>query len=338
MPRCALASIILACLLLTGCARGTGESLARYSYAQIHMGVHTRVVLYAPDEASAKAAARAAFARIAALDAALSDYRQDSDLSRLNASPAGEWTPVSPDLADMLSRAREISELTGGAFDVTVGPLSVLWREARRSGDLPQAAQLAEARARVGWRLVSLQGAAARLERPGMRLDPGGIGKGLAAAEALREVRTLGLDRCLVAMAGDIAAGDPPPGRPAWEVPIESGLEGAERPVVRLVNASVSTSGDLEQFVEIGGVRYSHILDPRTGLGLTSPIAATVVAPDGALADALASAVCVLGPEEAAALVGKLRGVGVRLVLGDRVVHLGPEAGVFSDHPAARRP
>lgn len=318
---------LLLLLGLPGCAERTG--LARFSYTQIHMGSPARIVLFAPDEARAKAAARAAFARIAELDAALSDYRQDSETNRLCARPAGDWTPVSGDLFRVLARAGEISEQTGGAFDCTVGPLVRLWREARRDGRLPDTDELRQASGRVGWRLVELDAGErrARLMRDGMRLDFGGIGKGFAADEAVGVLRGHGLGRCLVDFGGDLAAGDPPPGERFWKVEIETGYGAGPRPVVWAANCGVATSGDTEQFVELGGVRYSHILDPATGLGLTTRTAATVVAPDGATADALASAVCVLGPARAREVLGGVRGVGVRVVAGGEAFRFGRQSG-----------
>lgn len=320
-------AFLLLLLGVAGC--GSRTPLARFSYTQIHMGSPARIVLYAPDENQAKAAAKAAFARLAELDSILSDYRQDSETNRLCDAPAGVWTPVSPDLFRVLERAREISGQTDGAFDCTVGPLVRLWREARKAGRLPDPEQLADAQARVGWELVELdtEGRRARLLARGMRLDFGGIGKGYGADEAIETMRGLGVTRCLVDFGGDLAAADPPPGEAFWRVSVETGYGPGPRPVVRAVHCGVATSGDTEQFVELGGERFSHIVDPATGLGLTTRTAATVVAPDGATADALASAVCVLGPERAAEVVRRERGIGLRVVVDGEAQSLGRDAG-----------
>lgn len=303
-------------------------SLERFTYAQIHMGSKARIVLYAEDEPQARAAASAAFARLAELDAALSDYRQDSEINRLCAQPAGVWTPVSADLFHVLDRAREIAEMTGGAFDHTVGPMTQLWREARRNNRLPSASELQAVHARVGWRLVGLDPArsAARLEADHMRIDFGAIGKGYGADQALRAMQPFGVTRAVVEIGGDMAVGDPPPGESTWRIEIETGYGSGSRPVVRAANAGIATSGDTEQYVELEGTRYSHILDPHTGLGLTTRTAATVVAPDGATADALASAACVLGPDRMKSLLGNTPGVGVRMMVDGRVSRFGPEA------------
>lgn len=321
-------AVLLLCVVLGlgGCGSVAEGGLTRFSYSQIHMGSRARVVLYAPDEAQARTAARAAFARLAVLDGVMSDYRQDSEISHVCAQPAGVWTPISEDLFLVLTRAGEISELTGGAFDCTVGPLSRLWRRARLDGALPAAQDLAAARERVGWRLVHLdrQRRAVMLGAEGMVIDFGGIGKGYAADRVIEVMRAMGVRRCLLDFGGDLAAGDPPPGEAAWQVEIEAGYGRGPNPMVRLANAGVATSGDTEQYVEVEGRRYSHILDPATGLGLTTRSAATVVAPDGATADALASAACVLGPERAAEILGGMPGVGVLMMVDGEDRGFGP--------------
>ena len=294
-------------LLLAGCA-APRASLLRYEYRQRHMGIEARVVLYAPREEAAMRAARAGFARMALLDSLLSDYRVDSELSRLSAGAGGPAVAVSAELFFVLARGQEVARLSDGAFDVTIGPLARLWREARRTGVLPSAAELQEAKARTGWRYLQLDSAArtARLLRPGMQLDLGGIAKGYAADQALAAIRTEGVESALVEMGGDVVAGAPPPGTAGWEVNLFD--EDRATPWPGIACAAISTSGDTEQFVEIGGVRYSHVVDPVTGLGLSSRVAATVLAPDGITADALSTALTVLGRERGEALLARYPG------------------------------
>lgn len=260
------------------------------------MGVRARVVLHAADEASAARAATRAFERIEQLDAVMSDYRDDSELAWLERQGPGEWVRVSEDLYAVLERAHEISEKTGGAFDITVGPVVRLWRAARRSGEHPGEEQTREASRAVGYRLVELDAEtrSVRLGADGMKLDLGGIGKGFAAHEALRTLAGLGHGDSLVDLGGDLALGAPPPGALGWSIRVDDGRGGTSRVV--LSETCVATSGDAEQTTEIGGTRYAHIIDPRTGQPLTGPMAATVIHPDGATADALASAAAVLGP------------------------------------------
>jgi thiamine biosynthesis lipoprotein len=237
----------------------------------------------------------------------MSDYRDDSEIAELARRAGGPAQPVSPDLFRVLEKAVAIAEASDGAFDPTVGPLVALWRAARRDRRLPDSAALEEARKRTGVGHLELNGGIRTVTMPhGARLDLGGIGKGFACDEAVRVLRDLGYPHALVSLAGDVVAGDPPPGQAAWSVAIGKG--GRTEPVA---NAGISTSGDAEQFVEIGGVRYSHILDPRTGLGLTGSTSATVIASDGMTADALATAACVLGEEKGRALVNRYPGARV---------------------------
>lgn len=291
-------------------ACGMGPDLQRFESKRVCMGVQTRVMVYARDRERAEAAQQLAYAEIGRLEKIMSDYRVDSELKRLEASGARVWTAVSADLYEILALSERLSAQSGGAFDVTVGPASALWREARRTARLAPEEERAAALARVGWRGLELDGAGrARLAGEGMRLDLGGIAKGYAAQRAVDRLRRAGAARCLVALAGDIVVGEAPPGAEGWEVALaglaeddvaaggaEARAAGGSGPaILRLRNAAVSTSGDREQFVEIDGRRYSHILDPRTGLGTPGGLTVTVVADLGEIADALPTAICVMG-------------------------------------------
>jgi thiamine biosynthesis lipoprotein len=306
--------LLVACFLALGaCATGRG-SLHRFEYAEIIMGVEARITLFSGDEADARVAARAAFDRMGDLDAVMSDYRRDSELFRVCRAGARRSIPVSADLFDILSRAQEVSAASDGAFDVTIGPLVGLWREARRTGRLPSPHAIAEAQSRTGWRHLVLDDASRAIEfrKDGMRLDLGGIGKGYAADEAIRVLAAAGAPSCLVDLGGDIAAGAPPPGHAAWRIAIASSDSEMTR-MFDLAHAAVATSGDVEQHVEIGGVRYSHIVDPTTGLGLANRAQVTVIAPNATTADALASAVSVLGPERGLALIDSRPGAAAMI-------------------------
>ncbi|MCX6928058.1 MAG: FAD:protein FMN transferase, partial [Verrucomicrobia bacterium] len=165
----------------------------------------------------------------------------------------------------------------------------------------------ASARAAVGWEKLRLDARArtVTLLVPNMRLDLGSIGKGYAADQALQILKGRGIDRALVAASGDIAIGNPPPGQRGWKVGIAA-YSGATNNVPRallLHNAGISTSGDTEQFIEINGIRYSHIVDPATGLGLTRRIQATVLGPDATTTDSLDTTVSLLGVQRGLALI-----------------------------------
>ncbi len=291
----------------------TEPTLQRFEFTQPHMGTTVRVVLYASSEAEAGRAAAAAFARVAALDATLSDYQPDSELSRLTRDAVGRPVRVSRDLFRVLDAAQGLAARTGGAFDITVGPLSRLWRRARRQVELPPPADLAAARALSRYTLLKLDPKAhtASVARAGMRLDAGGIAKGFAADEALVVLRGLGVDRALVAVGGDLAVGHPPPDHAGWHVAL-TGLGAADTapgsPIL-VHDVGISTSGDAEQWVEISGQRYSHIVNPKTGLGLTGHQSVTVVAGDAMTSDMLATAVNVLGPDDGLRLVEETPGV-----------------------------
>jgi thiamine biosynthesis lipoprotein len=274
--------------------------LQRYEYSQVLMGVQVRLVLYTTDEEAAKSAARAAFERVSRLEEIMSDYITDSELMRLSrTSGSGRAVEVSPELFDVVEYGQKVAEATDGAFDVTVGPVIQLWRKARKSKTLPDTAALADARSRTGWRRMVLdaRSRSVTLTTKGMRLDLGGVAKGYAGDEALRVLREHGVASALFEAGGDIVVSDPPPGKNGWHIETEDGR------AYTLANQAISTSGDTFQSVEIGGVIYSHVVDPRTGVGLTDHYAATVIAPRGITTDALSTACTVLGPTKSQALV-----------------------------------
>jgi thiamine biosynthesis lipoprotein len=274
------------------------------------MGLRVRIRLYSSTDEAAKEAARVAFARVAALDQMMSDYRPDSELRRLGTAGAA-WSVVSPELFAVLARGIEIARATGGAFDPTVGPLVGLWRDARQNRRMPDRVAIAAAKSQVGWRHVHLDRSrnAVRLARPGMRLDLGGIAKGYILQQALRTMASLGVTRALVEAGGDIVVGDAPPGRDGWRVDVDGADAAFAARAAQLTNAALATSGPTAQFVEISGVRYSHVVDPRTGLGLTNHVIAHVIAADAATADALATALTVVGPHGVPHILSRFPGV-----------------------------
>jgi thiamine biosynthesis lipoprotein len=267
---------------------------SRFEFTQSHMGVAVRVTLYAPGRATAETAAKAAFAKFAELDAMMSDYQKGSEINRLVEEATGRPVRVSADLFEALLAAKRVAVLSEGAFDFTSGPLVRLWRESRRTGSLPDPAKLQEAKSRVGWRRILLDPATKSVEivGHGTAIDLGGIAKGYACDQALAALRRQGVGRAMIQAGGDITVSGPPPERPGWTIALQGCPDG---PLV-LAHQAVSTSGDSHQYIEIEGTRYSHIVDPRTGLGLTNRIQATVVARRGVDADPLATALCVLGP------------------------------------------
>jgi len=305
------------------------------------MGVPVRILVYARDKEPANAAVHAAFDRIRQLNLIFSDYDEDSEISRLTRRyTRGQPLSVSAELATVLAASLEVSRRSEGAFDVTVGPLVGLWRRSRRTKRLPTAEELAAAKKRVGYEAVHLdvERRMVTFDKPDMRLDFGGIVKGYAADEARAVLASHGFKQTLVALSGDISVGDPPPGEPGWKIGV-SGLEPpGEQPkdFVWLVNRAVSTAGDTFQFVEIDGKRYSHLVDPKTGLGITRRVSVTVIAPTGLLSDGLDSAAAILGPEKGCKLLETTPGVSGRFV---ELTKDGPktfETGQFSRYSLKR--
>src|SRR5208282_1069257 len=234
--------------------------LSRFEFVATHMGSSFKILLYSTDAATARRASRLAFDRIAALDATLSDYQPESELSRLALKARGL---VGSDKLLLDSRNRTV-----------------------------------------------------QLTRPGMRLDVGGIAKGYASQAAIDVLRSQGITRALVGGAGDIVVAGPPPDAAGWTIAI-AGLNPSEagpETYILLKNAAISTSGDAERFVIIAGHRYSHIINPVTGMGVEDRASVTVVAPDGGTADALETSVYLLGPERGLKLIETMPGTAALYV------------------------
>jgi FAD:protein FMN transferase len=277
-----------------------------------------RIVLYAPDADSANAAARAAYARIKQLNGIMSDYEPESELMRLcRTAGTRAAMPVSPDLLSVLTHALALSKKSEGAFDVTVGPVVRLWRKARRSKTFPAADELAAAREAVGFRNIRIDEKAGTVElvKKGMLLDLGGIAVGYAIDDVLGLLKSLGITSALIDGSGDIGVSDAPPGAAGWRIGIAP-LDADQEPsrYVILKNAAVTTSGDAFQFVEIDGQRYSHIVDPQTGLGLVDRSSVTLLARNCTIADSYTKAVAVLGPERGLKLIDETPGAAAIVV------------------------
>ncbi len=269
------------------------------------MGTLWRIVIHTGEAGRARSAADAAFARIDALNKVMSDYDSDSQVRRLGT----QWTPAGDDLLRVLVASREFGVQSGGAFDITAGPLTKLWRRALRRQRRPGADALADAMAVTGLEnlMIDEPGKRVRFAVPGMRVDLGGIGKGFALDEAMKVLReNHGIHRALIDAGGDVIAGDPPPGREGWMIEVRG--NGSFR--LRVRNLAVATSGDLHQFALIDGKRVSHLVDPRTGDALADGAAATVVARSATTADAMASALCVMNDNAGRILAGKLLAAG----------------------------
>lgn len=281
------------------------------------MGTLLELTAVAPDSAAARRALSAGRTEVLGADSLLSSYRPDSDVSRVNAAAGtGRWTRLAPSAFRALRETLRWAERTGGAVDPTVGPLVDVWGFRDRRPDVPGPAALDSARRLVGWGMVELDRTdrRARLPRAGMRLDVGAVGKGLALERAVAAMSEAGATGGMADLGGQVSAfGRPPRPRATGDAVGEQGeggpgggwrlgirhprVDGALLGTLTLDAGSVATSGDAEQFFIREGVRYSHIMDARTGRPARGTAQVTVAARDGSTADALATALFVLGPE-----------------------------------------
>lgn len=312
---CIAYALLFSSFGLSSFIRGQDVPLKRLDFSGPAMATTFRIHLYAADEEKAKTAVDAAFDRVAKLNGIFSDYEPESELMQLCTSGRSPF-PASKELFSTIQRACELSAMTDGAFDITCGHLTRLWRRTRNLKKLPPMGRLKEAIALTDWRQIQLDAEHRQitLMRPKMLLDLGGIAKGRAADEMLEVLRAHGLTIASVQAGGDTVCGDPPPGEEGWKVALRtfSKADETEPPEITLAHAAVSTSGDLYQSVQVDGVHYSHIVSPKTGLGLTRLIACAVVAPNATTSDALATAGCILGPQEGAEVLTEVDGVFAR--------------------------
>jgi thiamine biosynthesis lipoprotein len=292
------------------------ESLNRYDFSGPGMATTFRISCYCEQQQKASQAVQKCYERIAELNARFTDYDPASELMRLCAPDAVMPHSVSEPLYEILKRSVTLANLTEGAFDPTCGNLSHLWRRSKRIGRLPPQDRLALAIAATNWKRIQFNDKAKAVSlSPGTLIDLGGIAKGWAADECLKILKQYGITRAIVQAGGDTVAGEAPPEKEGWEVILTP--DKLHKTPILLRQRAVSTSGDLYQFVEIEGVRYSHIISPRTGLGLTQRIACSVIAGDCATSDALATAMCVLGEEAGKKWAKSFPDIEVRFTKGN---------------------
>ncbi len=303
-PRAAVALLYL--LVLAACSREppqlevSGQALGTFWTA--------KVTNPAPsiDAAALRNAVTAALDRV---DGQMSTYRQDSELSRFNASRSVDWFPVSADLVAVMAEAQRIATLSGGALDVTVGPLVNLWGFGPRGRPdrVPQPAELDAARQRVGYLALSvrLDPPALRKAHPDVYVDLSAIAKGFAVDQSAAAIQSLGATDYLVEVGGELRLRGLSEGGRPWRIAIERPVPG-EREVEQVVqpgDSGLATSGDYRNYFEVDGKRYSHTIDPATGRPVHHALASvTVIHPSATSADGFATALMVLGPERGMAL------------------------------------
>jgi thiamine biosynthesis lipoprotein len=280
---------------------------------RVVMGTFARVIGVAADSGTAKRCIEAAFAEITKVDELMSDYKGDSEISEVNRDGSKRAVKVSEPTYKVLQKAVEFSKLTGGAFDVTVGPLVDLWRSAEEANSIPTDTEFAEVRSMVGYDKLILDSneMTVRFAAKGMRLDLGGIAKGYAIDGAVGAMQKEGALGGMIDIGGDIQCfGAPPEGKERWRIGLQDSRAVGGEPgqgqilmVLELTDAAIATSGDYQRFVLIEGERYSHIIDAETGYGSDELTSVTIIGKSAIDADLLATAVSVMGVEGGLALV-----------------------------------
>lgn len=283
---------------------------APVEFREVHLGMEVRIAVAAPPTPRLDSAVAAAFGEIARLEGILSDWRGDSELNRV-VDRQGEWTAMSPELTAVLARALAVARASDGAFDPTIGRLTALWREERRTGTPPTDAARRAAHATVGWGRVRLDSLHHRVSLPrnGLRLDLGGIAKGWILDRARDTLRARGYRAVLLEAGGDVVLGEGPPGTSGWRVAVSTS---AGDSVLVVQDLAMATSGPAAQaFTDGVGRRQSHVIDPRTARGLDRDTQVTVLGADAATTDAVATTLTLLPRSRWDAV---LRRFGVQLV------------------------
>jgi thiamine biosynthesis lipoprotein len=288
------------------------------------MGTIAHIIAIAPNPHTANKSIEAAFGQLRNIETLMSYHRDDSELANVNRNAYKEPVKVSSQTFEVIQKSIEFSKLSDGAFDITVGPLMDLWRQADEANAVPTDDKLTEVRAKVGYQKLILDAnqMSARFAVEGMKLDLGGIAKGYAIDKAVEAMQSCGATGALVDVGGNIRCfGTPKKGKTHWliglqdpnvkseirnpksEIPFEMG-----KPllVLKFTDAAVATSGHYRRFVSIGGKKYSHIIDTETGFSSDKLASATIIAKDATTADALSTAVTVLGAEKGLALIKKI--------------------------------
>jgi len=308
--------VALACAALV-----SAPSLQKIEASRMSMACLYSIVAYAEQPGEAQRTLERALDEVDRIDRLMSHYREDSPLSRINREAARGPVHVDRELFDFISLALKYGAESDGAFDVTVGPLMRAWGFFRGEGRFPTGAELTRARSATGLAHVILDPSAhtIRFDREGVEIDLGGIAKGYAVDRAVTLLIQGGIRSALVSAGGStIYALGQPPDRPHWEVAIQDPLDSLRVAFeVPLKNRALSISGVSEKFFEIDGVRYSHIMDPRTGRPVDGVLSVIVRAPDGTAGDAIDNVLFVQGVERGRAYLRRHRGVDATFLLPD---------------------
>mgnify|MGYP004702032589 CR=1 FL=1 len=274
--------------------------------SRLLLGTVVEIVALGSEQARLETAVHAAFAEIARIEALMTPHQPQSDVSRLSA--AAEATTVAAETAEVIALGLQVAKASDGALDLTLGRVKALWAIESETPRLPSSEELATALDGSGPDALQLDGLTVRKAAPQLAVDLGAVAKGYAVDRAVAVLRAAGVTRASVNAGGDIYLLGDHDGRP-WRIGIQHPrIKGQVTATLLVADQAVVTSGDYERFFELDGVRYHHIFDPKTGLPGGRCQSATVVAPTAALADALSTAVFVLGPEAGLALVEQFPG------------------------------
>ena len=283
----------------------------RYTYSMQKMGSPFNLVIYADTKQIADSAAQESFKLVDSINIVCSDYDSSAELYKLQFAAVGKPIKVSSMLMELLCTSSQAYKDADGSFDITVGPLSRLWRNARKSQIFPTATAINEARKSIGFNKVQLDSNAQKITflQPNMQLDMGAIAKGYAADKVLALLKSFGITNALVDAGGDMVAFGMPPQKKGWTIGIN--VPGQQEKLLErklvLSNKAVATSGDAFQYMLHDGKKYGHIIDPRTGYGVTFQRNVTVVAPTATTADWLATACSILTLDQVKILAKKYK-------------------------------
>lgn len=309
-------SILYITLFLIITNQGISQSLERFEFEHQKMGTQFKVILYHQHKNSAQSIANQCFKKIDALNLIFSDYNEASEISQLSASAgSAKKIKVSLSLWTILKMSKRYARKSKGAFDITIGPLSKLWRSMFRRSEIFDGVKINFAKAKIGFHKLKFYPLSKRVKlvQKGMRLDVGGIAKGYTVDAMAAIIRQAGVKQFLVDGGGDLYIGDAPPQKTGWTIYVKTtnkkGVEMTQKLILK--NTAIASSGDTYRYLEQDGKRYSHIIDPRTGYGVIDQKIVSVQATTCIKADVTASILSILNEQETKVFLKKIKKIKV---------------------------
>jgi FAD:protein FMN transferase len=318
MPRDFVFFVIFVCSVFSH----QNEKLTRFEDSRVSMACTYSIVAYGRESQDMKRTLSLSFDEVDRIDRLMSNYKKDSPLSEINREAAKRPVKVVPELFDFISECLNYSRESEGAFDITVGPLMKAWGFFRDEGRIPSATELSRARSGTGYQHIILdeKEKTIRFDREGVELDLGGIAKGYAVDRVVKLLKAHGIERALISSGGSTIYGlGSPPDSSGWEIEIQDPIDHRKVATkISLNNRAISVSGSSEKFFEVDGVRYSHIMDPRTGLPVQGILSVAVITETGTAGDALDNVFYVLGIEKSRQLIERYPVIEVMFFLPDK--------------------